>query len=60
MVLIESFVTDISAPSARVRQSQEKTEDGTGTWSRNVCNTLPTKARNIPRERNPRVHNYRA
>jgi len=58
MALVDSFVTDVSAPSARVKWSKKKTEGGTGMLFRNVCNKLPTKARNMPYERNPQVHNY--
>jgi len=60
MALVDSFVTDVSALSARVKRSKKKTEGGTGTLSRNVHNKLPTKARKVPHERNPRVHKYRA
>ena len=44
MALVDSFVTDALALSARVKRSKKKTEGGTGTLSRNVRNKLPTKA----------------
>jgi len=59
MAFVDSFVTDVSALSARVKRSKKKTEDGTST-SWNVRNKLPTKARNISHKQNPQVHKYRA